>query len=138
MVSKAPKKRRPVNDEEHRNQVWLIQWVKTQVRTFPDLECLYAIPNGGQRHRLVAAKLKAEGVRAGVFDLHLPVARGGFCGLWIELKVGKNKPTESQIEWGRLMSAQGHDTAVCYGWNEAKNKIEEYLAFQRTKLGVTE
>lgn len=135
MASKATARRRP-NDEEHRNQVWLIQWVTTQIKNEPDLKCLYAIPNGGHRHAATAAKLKAEGVKAGVYDLHLPVARGGFCGLWIELKAGKNKPTASQNEWRDLMIEQGHDTAVCYGWHEAKNKIEEYLSYPRTKLGV--
>ena len=138
MPSKATRKRRTPNDEEHRNQVWLIQWVKLNTKAFPDLECLYAIPNGGQRNAVVAIKLKAEGVKAGVFDLHLPVARGGFAGLWIELKVGKNKPTDSQKEWNRLMVEQGHDCHICYGWNEAKNRIEDFLALPRTKLGVTE
>ena len=32
-------------------------------------------------------------------DLFLPVGRGSYHGLFIELKYGKNKPTEKQTEW---------------------------------------
>lgn len=132
------RQRKKPGDEEHRNQVWLIQWVKASLRKYPDLECLYAIPNGGQRHRAIAAKLKAEGVKSGVSDLNLPVARGGFIGLWIELKIGKNKATDSQKEWQELMREQGHDCAVCWGWEEARQKIEDYLTLPRTRLGEIE
>ena len=31
--------------------------------------CWFAVPNGGQRNKIVAAKLKAEGVKAGVPDI---------------------------------------------------------------------
>ena len=47
---------------------------------------IYAIPNGGQRNVIVASKLKAEGVLSGVPDLHIPIAKKGFHGLYIELK----------------------------------------------------
>jgi len=130
--------RKPRDDPEHRNQVWLFQWVAANLRKYPDLECLYAIPNGGQRNKAVAAKLKAEGVKSGVSDLHLPVARGGFCGLWIELKIEPNKPTKAQIQWLESMRAQGHDVDACYGWNESRQRIEDYLKLPRTKLGETE
>mgnify|MGYP004433785991 CR=1 FL=1 len=43
-----------------------------------------------QRDARTAANLKRQGVKAGVPDLHLPVARGGYNGLYIELKVGSN------------------------------------------------
>ena len=44
---------------------------------------LFAIPNGGHRHKAVAVKLRAEGVCAGVPDLMVPEAHGGFNGLFI-------------------------------------------------------
>ena len=50
---------------------------------------IFAIPNGGQRNVIVAAKLKAEGVLSGVPDLCIPIAKKGYNGLYIELKNGK-------------------------------------------------
>src|SRR5262245_64718583 len=46
----------------------------------------FAIPNGGARDVITAGRLKAEGVRAGVPDVCLPVARAGYHGLFLEVK----------------------------------------------------
>lgn len=131
-IKKANPRRKPHDDEEHRNQVWLMQWVALNIKKYPDLRLLYAIPNGGKRDHRTAAKLKAEGVKAGVHDLHLPAARGGYIGLWIELKVGKNRPTESQREWGELMRSAGHRVRFCWGWEDASEVLAEYLALPET------
>lgn len=88
---------------------------------------MFHIPNGGSRNKLEAANLKRQGVRAGVPDLFLPVARGDFHGLFIEMKYGKNKPTDKQKEWLVNLGGQGYAVAVCYGFNEAKRKILCYL-----------
>ena len=71
---------------EHQEQVALIHWAKMRSATLPELGLLFAIPNGGERHLFVAKKLKAEGVKPGTPDLCLPVARGGYHGLFIEMK----------------------------------------------------
>lgn len=48
-----------------------------------------------------------------------------------EIKVkdiyGKNKPTEKQTEWLKSLNKQGYAVAVCYGCNEASEKILKYL-----------
>ena len=46
-----------------------------------------------------AANLKKEGVKRGVPDICLPVSRGKYHGLYIEMKAGKNKPSKEQKEW---------------------------------------
>jgi len=112
---------------EHDEQVAVINWTKYHLGQWPELEYLYAIPNGGKRHKRTAARLKAEGAKAGVSDLHLPIARGSDIGLWIEMKFGKNKPTKSQIEWIEAMRTQGHRAEVCNGWEEAVKVLEEYM-----------
>ena len=56
---------------------------------------------GGKRDAKTATILKRQGVKAGVPDLHLPVARGGYHGLYIELKVGDNTTTKKQKDWIR-------------------------------------
>ena len=63
---------------EHEEQALVIQWAELHKRTLPGLELLHAIPNGGDRDVRVATKLKAEGVKAGVPDLLLPVPASGF------------------------------------------------------------
>lgn len=110
---------------EHEHQVMLIKWFDLQHKEFAGR--LFAIPNGGQRHVIVAAKLKAEGVRKGVPDLFLPVPRGNYHGLFIELKrIGKGATTE-QAEWLDYLSDQGYKAALCRGFDAAKAVIEEYL-----------
>lgn len=64
-------------------QINLFRWVAFQSATHPELERLYHIPNGGKRYATTAKRLKAEGVKAGVPDLCLPVPRGAYHGLQI-------------------------------------------------------
>ena len=82
---------------EHDEQAALFEWATWHTSQCPELGLLFAIPNGGHRHPVVAARLKAEGVRAGVPDICLPVARKGYHGLFVELKFGRNKPTPAQV-----------------------------------------
>lgn len=60
-------------------------------------------------------------------DLCLPVARGKYHGLYIEMKYGKNKTSENQNIWLKALAAQGYAAAVCYGWQEAQELITKYL-----------
>lgn len=112
---------------EHLEQVELIERVHGAVWKYPELEYLFAIPNGGQRNRATAGKLKAEGVKPGVSDLFLPVPRGRFHGLWIEMKYGMNKPTAEQLAWMDAMRRFGYRCEVCWSADEAWTVIEEYL-----------
>ena len=105
----------------------LFQWVAFIRTEHPEVDLLFHIPNGGSRNKLEAANLKKQGVRAGVPDLFLPVARGKYHGLFIELKYGKNKTTQKQNEWLAKLNEQGYAVAVCYGCNEASKKIIKYL-----------
>lgn len=113
---------------EHNEQVALMQWWKLSHKRFKLPEyALFAIPNGGARHIAVAKKLKAEGVRAGVPDIELRISRNGYHALWIEMKYGKNKPTEAQAEFMKWQEAEGAKCVVAYKWDDAKQAIEEYL-----------
>lgn len=92
---------------------------------------VYHVPNGGKRNRLEAANLKRQGVKPGVPDLCIPEARGGYHGLYIEMKVDKNKTTQNQDEWLELLAKNGYKTAVCYGSAEAIAVIDKYFNFER-------
>ena len=116
---------------EHTEQCALFRWAGYQSKRLPELALMFAIPNGGHRHPATAAKLKAEGVKAGIPDICLPVARRwrdmDFHGLWVEMKVGRNKPTANQIWWHMQLAQQGYRVAVCWGWESARDVIDEYL-----------
>lgn len=110
---------------EHQEQVLLIKWFDLQYR---GRIVLFAIPNGGQRNLLVAKKMKAEGVRAGVPDLFLAVPNKDYAGLFIEMKKEKGGVVSEyqKIMLSRLEQA-GYKCSVCKGFEEAKAEIEEYL-----------
>lgn len=88
---------------------------------------MFAIPNGGLRNKFTAYKLKAEGVKAGVPDIFLPVPSNDFHGLFIEMKFGKNKPTDSQEIWHIDLALGGYKVAVCYSFEDAQKVITSYL-----------
>lgn len=115
-----------INNEEN-EQTWLIQWATMLSSQHQELALLHHIPNGGLRSKSEAKRLKAAGVKAGVPDLCLPVARQGYHGLYIELKAGKGKATASQKQWLDALSAQGYKSVICYGWIEGAKELANYL-----------
>lgn len=108
-------------------QIYLFRWAVLQECVYPELELMYHIPNGGYRNKAEAARLKMEGVKPGVPDICLPVARGGYHGLYIEMKVKGNTTSEAQKRWIRLLKAQDYFVIVCYGQEEAIQVIVNYL-----------
>ena len=112
---------------EHDEQAALIRWCGYNESQYADLDLIYATPNGGKRSKRTAARLKAEGVKAGIPDLQLPVARGEYIGLFIEMKYGKNKTTPDQKRIIARLREVGHRVEVCYGWEAARDVIIDYL-----------
>lgn len=113
---------------EHAEQVALFQWAAMAVATMPELDLLFAIPNGGARTQRTGAMLKAEGVRAGVPDICLPVRRHGFNALYIELKAKGGRMQRNQIEWQSKLCQAGNMAVTCTGWEAARECIEHYLS----------
>ena len=96
-------------------QSMLFQWCELQKGKYPMLSLLFAIPNGGSRHRLEAINLKKQGLKSGVPDIFLPYANKKYHGLFIELKYGKNKASEKQKAWINELNHQGYYAKVCVG-----------------------
>lgn len=115
---------------EHTEQVNLIKWWSLACHKYGlDERVLFAIPNGGERNVIVAARLKAEGVRSGVPDLFLACGHNSYNGLFIEMKKAKGgRVSDNQKSFIELLKERGYATAVCHGWAEAKSAIESYLA----------
>lgn len=118
-------------DTEQEN---VISWANWHLREYPELKWLHHIPNGGKRNKAEAARFKAQGVKAGVSDLFLPAAHGGYFGLYIEMKYGKNKPTDQQKEFITDMQQAGYDARVAYSAQEAIEILQEYLMLPVTNV----
>lgn len=118
-----------MKDEEHRIQCTLFRWAALESSNHPELQLLHAIPNGGHRHKAVAGRLKAEGVKAGVPDIFLPVARSGSHGLYIEMKTQNGRLTGSQKDWTEALADQGYRVEICRAWDAAAILIANYLGF---------
>jgi|SaaInlStandDraft_3_1057020.scaffolds.fasta_scaffold14153_3 hypothetical protein len=119
------KTRKKSQDLEHLEQVKLIRWVNLQADE--KVKMIYAIPNGGHRSKSQGAKLKAEGVTAGIPDLHLPIPSKGYGSLYIEMKYGSNKLSKIQKDKIEMLRNYGNLCMVCYSFEEAKKTILEYL-----------
>jgi hypothetical protein len=72
--------------------------------------------------------LKFTGVKAGVSDICVGIPRGNFHGMFIELKFGKNKATQHQINFIQNMRSKGYHALVCVGFEAARAAIEEYMS----------
>ena len=118
---------------EATEQERVMRWAAIGSITVPELELLHHIPNGGSRNQLEAANLKRQGVKAGVPDLCLPVPAGGFHGLYIEMKFGKNKRTEKQRWWLEQLEKQGYKAVVCWSAESAIKEIITYLGVKESE-----
>jgi len=117
---------------EHQLQASIIGWWAHthNLYALPEF-ALLAIPNGGARDAITGSRLKAEGVRRGALDLLLAKPVGAYSGLWIELKVGYNKPTDQQFAFIAYLESVGYKASVHWDAVSAIKAIEDYLRDER-------
>ena len=126
-VKEHKKQAAPIPTESQDQQA-LFKWAAFQRGKYPELDLLYHTPNGGYRSKAEAGRFKAEGVKAGVPDISLPVARGEWHGLYIELKRKRGgKVSEQQKTWIDSLAEQGYCVHICKGWEAAVKAILDYL-----------
>ena len=119
---------------EYQEQRAVFDICKRLEMQYPELKLLYHIPNGGRRDAAEAANLKRQGVRPGVPDMCLPVARGGYHSLYVELKRRDGgRLSEHQKQFIHELQAQGNAAVVCHGAREAVDLIIKYLKQEATK-----
>jgi len=113
---------------EHQSQSALIKWCSLNETRLSGLELIHAIANEGSGSKARGARMKREGVKAGVPDLFLPVARGGFFGLYIENKVKGGRVRPNQKKWIVDLTDQGYSVMVSFDWERATQIIELYFS----------
>jgi len=134
------RKSAPRIDREGNEQKVLIRWLKGEQRRGEQVGVLledvtYHVPNGGKRNKKTAADLKAQGVRAGVSDLVVATARGGYHGLYIEFKAAPPHSADfsaSQREWLEKMEGNGYLAVLAKGVDEAKAVLVAYASWPET------
>ncbi len=112
---------------EHLIQKAFFDWWRVYMPNEDLQQMMFAIPNGGARNVVTGKKLKAEGVRRGIPDVFLAIARLGYHGLFIEFKAGKNKPSKEQAQFIETATKNGYLCVVCYDWVKAKEMVEAYM-----------
>jgi len=110
--------------QESREQIALFQWI----RLHPKLKHIaYHVPNERKTSKISGFILKQLGVLSGVSDVVIPVARGGFHGMYIEMKSTKGRLSENQKSFLDNMTKEGYMAVCAHGFDSAKQFIEEYL-----------
>ena len=143
---------------EHEQQALVIAWCELHKHRIPELEFIFAVPNGSNKSRAQAGKMRAEGLKAGVPDLVLPVSvtkqhelpdgtveHESYGALYIEMKSetvkigadGKAKtvrtyPTPEQRRWHEGLRRIGNKVVVCHTAEDAQWQILRYLGKEHT------
>lgn len=120
---------------ESTEQQLVFEWASWNKNKYPGLETMYHVPNEGKRSASTGRRLKREGLKSGVSDICVPVAKSGYSNLYIELKTGKNKATESQLEFIGGINKYGGKALVVY---EAENAIEVIQAYFEGRIDELE
>lgn len=128
-ISTGTVRRAPRRSPEFDEQCALIQWcrIPANIARYPGLDLISASLNGVKLSKAQAGKAKAAGMLAGEHDLRIPVPRGGFVGLIVEMKAGKGRPTPAQLWYGERMEAEGHCVRYAWSWLDARAVIIAYL-----------
>lgn len=111
-------------DDERKIQEDLFQWAELQSGNKPSLRLLYAVPNGQYR----PGQRPEPGMKAGVPDCVLPVARGGWSALYLELKRADGRVRDTQEKWLYSLREAGNAAVVAYGFADARDTILRYLS----------
>ena len=115
--------------KELQHQINVFKWSQQpSIRSkWPELALLFHIKNETAEGAQQVAVDRASGVKKGVPDLCLPVPRGDYYGLYIEMKTQRGKTSDAQDWWGDKLTEQGYFWEVCHGWESAIRVLEWYL-----------
>ena len=109
---------------EHRLQAAVLRFL--DVHAARDVYA-FAIPNAARRSPQLAARMKAEGLRAGVADLCIMLP--GCCG-WLELKAGKGGQSDAQKGFEAICNRLMHAYEVAHTLDEAITVLKAWGALK--------
>lgn len=119
---------------EAQEQEALFRWAEFSAGKYPELALMYHVTNEGKRTVSNGAALKRQGLKKGVPDICLPVPRGKFHGMYIEMKKIGEKPTIEQRNYMVELARLGY---CCFladrGWQDAAEVITWYMNLEVEK-----
>ena len=86
-------------------QIDIFNWIREQETKHPVLRTIFHTPNSffGTNFGVIT-HLKKMGMRKGVYDIIVPVSKGNYAGLWIEVKKPKGKLSLEQLQYIDLIN----------------------------------
>lgn len=125
MMAMQPKTRRKPRDLEHKLQAACVRWYRLQ---YPKMKHnLFAVPNGSKRDVIIGAKLKEEGVLAGVADLILLKSNRFYGALLIEFKTPEGRQSDTQKEWQQKITNDGFKYVIVRSLEDFQREVKQYL-----------
>jgi hypothetical protein len=118
--------RTPLATSEHQLQSTLCEYLRLNLR--PDCD-FYAVPNGGHRHIRVAVRLKAEGVKRGIPDLHIMMPGGRL--VYLEMKIKGGSLSADQRAFRDMARSLGFEWGMAKTFEEAKAFLASIGALKR-------
>lgn len=133
ILEPPPKKRKPYDAKEYRDQCFFFTQLRYRERHQPEVGLIFATLNGIRLTPGLARKAKLAGNKAGVPDIVVPIARGGYFGAYIEFKEENGaKPSKHQLAFHDALRAQGYWVVVAYGHVQQMDALNTYLKQPRT------
>ena len=112
----------------------VVDWCK--LHNNPILHRIFHVPNGERRDKITAARLKRQGVVAGIPDLCLPLP--GNKVFWLELKTKKGRLSKVQQRLHANWAEIDHYVMTAYGYIEACKLLEDVaISYGSQKLSAT-
>lgn len=113
---------------EYAEQVSIFRLAQLHSRKWPELRFLNGSLNGVRLTIGQAVKSKNTGMKKGYPDIFLPIKRGNYSGLFVELKrVSGCRIEPEQRLWAAMLTSQGYRHIFAYGCDEAWAAIVKYL-----------
>ena len=136
LLAKSAKASRRNAAPEHAMQVEYFAWLDGGCDGLhPDIGLdAFAVPNGVRTGIRQAAKLKAEGLRAGVLDICIDVATGGFFGMRLELKTPSGTVSQAQKARIKRLAERGYYAVVARSLEQAQELTLNYLCRPTTQV----
>lgn len=115
---------------EDTEQANVISWARLSRGAHPELWLFHHTPNEGRRSQATGRKLKQIGMLAGVPDLHLPVPKGIYHSLYIEMKYDDGRISSEQKKFINRAAEYDNYCCVCYTAEEAIKTLREYIELE--------